>query len=296
MLELFHLKVIRAVQQRGTLTLAAEELHLTQSALSHAVKKLEQQLGTAIWLREGRTLRLTAAGRYLLSVAERIVPQMQQAEQTVQDMAEGSRGNLRVGMECHPCYQWLLKVVGPFLKQWPDVDIDVKQQFQFGGVGALYNHEIDLLVTPDPINSNGLEFTPVFGYEQKLALASQHALASKSFIEPQDLTRETLITYPVEASRLDIYSQFLLPAGCAPRVQKHIETTEIMLQMVAAQRGVAALPGWLIEQFQSSFDIVAKPLGKKGVPKRIFLGVRKSDAGIDYLASFIQSANSLQHP
>jgi LysR family transcriptional regulator for metE and metH len=107
MLELFHLKVIRAVHKRGTLTLAAQELHLTQSALSHAVKKLEQQMGAAIWLREGRALRLTAVGRYLLGVAERLVPQLQQAEQTVKEMAAGSRGNLRVGMECHPCYQWL---------------------------------------------------------------------------------------------------------------------------------------------------------------------------------------------
>ena len=290
MLELFHLKVIRAVHKRGTLTLAAQELHLTQSALSHAVKKLEQQMGAAIWLREGRALRLTAVGRYLLGVAERLVPQLQQAEQTVKEMAAGSRGNLRVGMECHPCYQWLLKVVGPFLAHWPDVDIDVKQRFQFGGVGALYNHEIDLLVTPDPINSSGLEFTPVFGYEQKLAVASTHSLAGKKNIEPQDLRRETLITYPVESSRLDVYSQFLSPAGCTPKMHKNIEATEIMLQMVAAGRGVAALPGWLIEEYQTTFDIVAKPLGKQGLAKQIFLGVRKTDLDVDYLTNFIAMA------
>ncbi|HEF4757123.1 TPA: LysR family transcriptional regulator, partial [Burkholderia multivorans] len=151
MLERFHLVVIREVERQGSLTAAANALHLTQSALSHTVKKLEQQLGTPIWDREGRGLRLTQGGQYLLRLAHRLLPQFEFAEERMKQYAKGERGTLRIGMECHPCYQWLLKVVSPYLSRWPDVDVDVKQRFQFGGIGALFSYDIDVLVTPDPL-------------------------------------------------------------------------------------------------------------------------------------------------
>ena len=148
MLERIHLAVVLEVEKQGSLTGAANVLHVTQSALSHSMKKLEQQLGTDIWVREGRALRLTQAGQYLLAVANRVLPQLTLAEDKLRQFSQGERGTLRIGMECHPCYQWLLKVVSPYLSAWPDVDVDVKQKFQFGGIGALFAYEIDLLVTP----------------------------------------------------------------------------------------------------------------------------------------------------
>jgi len=245
MLERYHLAIIQEVHRHGSLTAAAECLCLTQSALSHAIKKLEQQAGTALWLREGRQLRLTQAGEYLLQVAGRLLPQFKRAEERVRQYAAGERGTLRIGMECHPCYRWLLKVVSPYLARWPDVDVDVKQKFQFGGVGALEGDEIDLLVTPDPVYQPGLHFEAVFDYELVLVVAPGHALAGAVFVEPSQLGRETLITYPVATQRLDIYTQFLIPAGIVPARHKTIEDTDIMLQMVANGRGVAALPRWL---------------------------------------------------
>lgn len=290
MIERIHLAIIREVEQQGSLTAAAEKLFLTQSALSHSIKKLEQQLGTDIWLREGRSLRLTQAGQYLLAVANRLLPQLSLAEERLRQFAQGERGTLRIGMECHPCYQWLLKVVSPYLADWPDVDVDVKQKFQFGGIGALFGYEIDMLVTPDPLYKPGLMFQPVFDYEQVLVVHRQHALAKVAYVTPEQLSSETLITYPVDIDRLDIYNQFLQPAGISPHVHKPIETTDIMLQMVASGRGVAALPRWLVEEYQSRFDVVPVKLGKNGIAKQIYLGIREADVQIDYMQAFIAMA------
>src|SRR6516225_117661 len=198
MLERFHLVVIREVERQGSLTAAANALHLTQSALSHTVRKIEQQLGTPIWDREGRGLRLTQGGQYLLKLANRLLPQFELAEERMKQYAKGERGTLRIGMECHPCYQWLLKVVSPYLSRWPDVDVDVKQRFQFGGIGALFGYDIDVLVTPDPLNRPGLHFEPVFDYEQVLVVAEAHRLAHVRYVKPEQLVDETLITYPVD--------------------------------------------------------------------------------------------------
>lgn len=290
MLERIHLAIVQAVDKHGSLTAAADILCVTQSALSHSVKKLEQQLGTDVWLREGRSLRLTQAGQYLLAVANRVLPQLALAEERLGQYAQGERGALRIGMECHPCYQWLLKVVSPYLARWPDVDVDVKQKFQFGGIGALFGYEIDLLVTPDPLYKPGLRFEPVFDYEQVLVVNREHPLATVDYVKPDQLTHEVLVTYPVETDRLDIYNQFLMPAGVTPRRHKVIETTDIMLQMVASGRGVAALPRWLVEEYAGKMNVVPVRLGRKGIAKQIFLGARETDSEIDYLKAFVDLA------
>ena len=290
MLERIHLSIVQEVDRQGSLTAAADVLCLTQSALSHAVRKLEAQLGTAIWLREGRSLRPTQAGQYLLAVANRVLPQLQLAEERVRQFAQGERGALRIGMECHPCYQWLLKVVSPYLANWPDVDVDVKQKFQFGGIGALFGHEIDLLVTPDPLYKPGLVYEPVFDYEQVLVVGRDHPLARAACVHPRQLVDEVLITYPVDLERLDVYNQFLLPAGIAPRRHKTIETTDIMLQMVESGRGVAALPRWLVDEYAARMAVVPVRLGRRGIAKQIFLGAREGDVDIDYLKAFVEQA------
>lgn len=290
MLDRIHLSIVQEVEKQGSLTAAAGVLHVTQSALSHSMKKLEQQLGTDIWLREGRSLRLTQAGQYLLAVANRVLPQLNLAEERLRQFAQGERGALRIGMECHPCYQWLLKIVSPYLAAWPDVDVDVKQKFQFGGIGALFGYEIDLLVTPDPLNKPGLVFEPVFDYEQVLVVAGNHPLAKEEYVTPKQLGNEVLVAYPVPMDRLDIYSMFLTPAGITPKRHKAIETTDIMLQMVASGRGVAALPRWLVLEYADTMNVVPVRLGKKGIAKHIFLGVREADVDIDYLRAFIAQA------
>lgn len=290
MLERVHLEVVREIERQGSVTAAANELCLSQSALSHTIKKIEQNLGTDIWLREGRTLKLTQAGQYLLAVANRILPQLDHAEERIRQYAQGERGALRIGMECHPCYQWLLKLVSPFLSSWPDVDVDVKQKFQFGGLGALFGYEIDLLVTPDPLYKPGLHYEPVFDYEQVLVVNSTHPLAQATHIEPAQLSEEVLITYPVPLERLDIYNQFLSPAGVGPKRHKPIETTDIMLQMVASGRGVTALPRWLVEEYASKLDVVPVRLGKEGIHKHIYVGIREADMDIDYMRAFVELA------
>jgi LysR family transcriptional regulator for metE and metH len=290
MLERSHLTIVREVERQGSMTAAAARLFLTQSALSHAIRKLEQSLGTAVWEREGRSLRLTQAGEHLLELSGRVLPQLEQAEQNLADFARGVRGSLHIGMECHPCYQWLLKMVAQYLPRWPQVDVDVKQKFRFGGIGALLDHEIDLLVTPDPESRPGLHFEPVFDYEQVLVVGSSHRLAGAEYVEAAQLADEVLITYPVEVGRLDVYNLFLTPAGVSPRAHKTIESTDLMLQMVAAGRGVAALPRWLVEENAERVAIAPVRLGQYGVPKKIHLGLREADRGTGYVRAFIELA------
>ncbi|MDU0112910.1 LysR family transcriptional regulator [Psychrosphaera aquimarina] len=292
MLERIHLEILTAIKTQGTLTKAADSLHLSQSALSHSIKKLEGQLGTSIWKKDGRNLRLTPAGERIQTLANRILPQFSRTELLLKQIAKGEMGALRIGMECHPCYQWLLRVIQPYLEQWPDIDMDVKQKFQFGALGALLSYEIDVLITPDPLFKPKIDYIPVFDYEHKLVVAASHQLAQQDFVLPEQLSEEVLFTYPVEPQRLDIFSQFLTPAKCSVKKHKIIETTEIMLQMVAAGRGICALPGWLVDEYSKSMAIKSIRFGKKGISKQIFVGIRKDEQDIEYLNDFITQAKN----
>jgi len=114
MLERQHLLIIQAVSDLGSLTEAAKALHLTQPALTHAIKKIEARFGAKLWQKQGRYLHLTPAGHEVLRLARRVLPQFEAAEAALKLIATGEMGALRIGMECHPCYRWLMKEVTPF--------------------------------------------------------------------------------------------------------------------------------------------------------------------------------------
>ncbi|MEZ0153066.1 MAG: LysR substrate-binding domain-containing protein, partial [Candidatus Reddybacter sp.] len=265
MIEHIHLRIIAALQQNGTLTEAANTLCLSQSALSHQIRSLEKKLGVGLWEREGRYLRLTHAGQLFHQVAQQVLPVLAQAEQSLKAYGEGRQGILRIGVECYPCYEWLTGVTGEFMRQMPEVDIDIVSKFQFSGLEGLLNHHIDILVTPDLIKQQGSYYEVLADYELVLVLAADHPLAGVKQISPEQLSAETLLTFPVPLERLDIYNHFLSPVHVKPAAHKVVESLELMLQMTELQRGVCVLPRWLAESRCKEGKLEILRLGKKGM-------------------------------
>lgn len=290
MIERAHLRILREINRQGSVTAAADKLCLTQSALSHTIRKLEGLVGCELWEKRGRKIHLTQAGNFLLEEAERILPQLERIDTKLKEFANHELGTLNIGMECHPCYQWLTRVSGAYLERHQGIDLDVKQRFQFGGIAALCNQEIDILVTPDPISIKAIHFEPVFPYELMLVVNHQNPLAYSEIIQPNDLREETLITYPVEPERLDIFQQFLIPAKCRPKKHKTLETTEMILQMVAADRGVTIMPNWLVSEQIQTLPIRQIRLGEAGIHKKIHLGTRSCDNQKGHIQAFINLA------
>ena len=294
MLERTHLAIIREVDRLGTLTAAARALNLTQSALSHAIRRLEQQTGAALLYKHGRRLRFTEAGHYLCGVAERLLAQFDDAETILAQFAAGRKGSLRIGVECHPCYRWLVRVVSPFLARWPEVDIDIRREFRFSGIGALIHHEIDMLITPDPLHTAGLCFTPLFDYEMVLVVSRSHPLVAQGVARPEDMADEILLSYPVKDERLDILNLFFAPAKCRPRDHKHVEDTEILLRMVAAGRGVSAIPDWLAAEYLNELPLATLRLGRHGLQKQLYIGRREKDRRAPFIDCFLEIAEDIK--
>ena len=287
MIEHSHLRIIAALQQNGTLTEAANTLCLSQSALSHQIRSLEKKLNVGLWEREGRYLRLTHAGQLLLQVAEQVLPVLSQAEQSLKAYGEGRQGILRIGVECYPCYEWLTGVTGEFMRQLPEVDIDIVSKFQFSGLEGLLNHHIDILVTPDLIRQQGSYYEVLADYELVLVLAADHPLAGLKQISPEQLAAQTLLTFPVPLQRLDIFNHFLSPAHLKPVQHKVVESLELMLQMTELQRGVCVLPRWLAETKCASQKLSILSLGKEGMQRKLYIAMREGDKDIAYIRHFI---------
>ena len=289
-LGLHHLTTLHTLSQTGSLVEAASRLHLTQSALSHQLKELEARIGMALFIRKSKPLRFTSAGLRLLQLADELLPQIRLAEQDLLRLAGGESGRLNMAIECHSCFQWLMPTIDRYRNHWPDVEMDFASGFNFAPLPALARGELDLVITSDPLNKPELMYIPLFDYEMLLAMSHRHPLSQKNWIEPTDLTEETLITYPVEHSRLAVFKDFLDPASLEPAAIRTVELTMMMLQLVASQRGVCTLPNWALAEYLDQKHIVNRQLGAQGVWCTLFAAIRTEHQSQPYIVDFIETA------
>jgi LysR family transcriptional regulator for metE and metH len=290
MIGLRHLETLDAIRETGSLVEAAERLHVTQSALSHQLRDLEDRLGVSLLNRRTRPVRFTVAGERLLVLADQVLPLMRQGLRDIRSLATGQSGRLHLAIECHACFQWLMPALDRFREQWPQVELDLSAAFAFAPQPALLRGDLDMVISSDPVEHDALLWVPLFSYELVLAVARDSALASRAFVDAGALANETLITYPVERERLDIFTAFLDLAGVEPARIRKTELTPMIIQLVAAGRGVAALPNWAISEYLQHGLICSLPLGEKGVWRTLHAGFRAEEAGVPFLQEFIQTA------
>jgi len=291
-IEFRHLRTIKAIHKAGGLARAAETLHITQSALSHQVKGLEDQAGVELFVRRSKPLKLSPAGMKLLRLAERVLPEIEALEDEFRGLISGKSGRLHIAIECHACFEWLFPVLEQFRHAWPDIDVDIRPGLAFGALPALLREEVDLVVSSDPEDLAGVDFTPLFDYEPVFVAAATHPLAQKPFIEAEDFRDETLITYPVDRARLDVFTQLLTPAKVEPRAIRQVELTAIILLLVASNRGVSVLPDWVLREVRYHSDYVTKKITSAGLTRRLYAATRTEDTTKPFMAHVIRLART----
>ncbi|MEM1232484.1 MAG: LysR family transcriptional regulator [Pseudomonadota bacterium] len=291
-IDLKHLRAVKMIHEAGGLARAADLLHLTQSALSHQIKGLEDQVGVDLFVRRTKPLKLSSAGQRILRLADKVLPEIAAAEEEFRGLQTGKTGRLHIAIECHACFEWLFPVLETFRKAWPDVDVDIRPGLAFEAMPALMREEVDLVVSSDPDELDGVTFTPLFDYEAVFVASASHPLAAKPYVEAGDLRDEMLITYPVERSRLDVFSQLLMPAKVEPRAVRQVELTAVILLLVASNRGVAVLPDWVVREVRYNSDYVTRPLTEAGITRRLYAATRSEDAVKPFMAHLLRLARS----
>jgi len=293
MLEVRHLETLAAIRDGGSLQEAAERLHLTQSALSHQLRDLETRLGVPLLNRRTRPARLTTAGLRILALADDVLPRLRATERELQRLARGRTGRLHLAIDCHSCFQWLMPALDAFRAQWPDVALDLSAAFSFAPLPALVRGDLDLVVTSDPQPLEAVTYLPLFRYELVLAVSEMNPLAAIRHIAPEQLADQTLITYPVDRQRLDVFTAFLDPADVEPAAVRKAELTPIIAQLVASNRGVAALPNWALSEFLGQSWLRVCHLGTHGVWRTLYAAVRAEDSDTTYIDAFLTIARDV---
>lgn len=294
MIELKHLKTLSSLRDTGSLTTTATALHLTQSALSHQIKDLEQRIGSPLFIRKTRPVKFTPEGELILKLADEILPKLIVAESKLVNLKEDIQGRLHMAIDCHSCFQWLMPALREYQLAWPSVTLDFSSGFGFDPLPALVAGELDLVITSDILPRADIHYEPLFDFEMRLITSTLHPLAEKEVIQPEDLADQTMISYPVQKSRLDAYKHFMQPAGVEPLKWKQTDNTLMLVQMVSAGLGVAALPNWAIYEFSRQGLLSSQPLGE-GLWRRLYAATRSLETDKRYLQAFFATAKQQCH-
>ena len=285
-----HLQTLQALRDTNRLSDAAEKIFVTPSAISHQLRELEDRFGCVLVYRRQQPYSFTSAGYRLLELADEILPKIQEANADVVRLAKGDSGRLHIAIECHSCYDWLLPTLDQYQRSWPDVDVDIAGGFGFQPQAALARGELDLVITSNRMEDQRLRYIPLFRYESRLAVSNQHSFTKKKYVLAEDLVRETLITYPVERSRLDVFNWFLNEANVEPEKVRTAEITSLMIQRVASGRGVTCLPDWVLRTYEDDGYVTTKRLGKKGVFPKMLAAIRRDYKELAFVQDFCDTA------
>jgi len=286
-LELRHLETLLALAECGSLSKAAQRLFLTQSALSHQLKALETHYGAALVEKNVRPLRFTAIGQRLVALARTVLPAVAEAGRDVARLAQGHAGQLRIAVQCHNCFDWLMPAMDAYRSLWPEVELDIISGFVVNPLPLLERAEAELAIIHDePKPHPHVTFSPLFRYESVALMSPRHRLAGKAWLEAADFASETLITYPVPDEMLDVMKHCLTAAGINPK-RRTAELTVAILQLVASGRGIAALPSWTVGNYIERGYVVSRPIGKAGLRCELYAATSRAAADAAYIKEFI---------
>jgi LysR family transcriptional regulator for metE and metH len=261
------LRLVQAVDRAGGATQAAKQLGLSQSAVSHQLRGLEERLGQPLFRRQGRRLRITAAGQKLVELAEQVLAPLLQAELELRRGLLVERPKLRVGTQCYTAYHWLPRALQALAFEHPEVELVLQSDVVGRAEEPLQNGHMDLVLCVIPPSKGAWSQLRLFKDELVLAVPRAHPLGRKKFVSGSDLAGETLIQTNVSVLERDRVLKVLF--GGQPNVQRvlRLPVTEAVLDLVQAGMGVSILAAFTLGQRLERGEIEAVRLTRRGFPR-----------------------------
>ncbi len=281
--------MMQALVDAGSVSVAAEVLHTSQSGLSHRIKLLEALIGNPLFVRYSKPFKLTPQGQIVWDTAISVLPHLERAQNQLLDIRGG---RLKIAIECHACFDWLIPTLNAFSSAQPEVDFDLSLGHSFDAFEALRQYDVDMVVTSDPLKNDAYHYFSLFKYQMLMVMSPHNALASVANVVPRMMRDQTLLSYPVKQNRLDVFKYFLNPAKVSPQHVRKVELPFMMMQHIANNQGVACLPGWALTSDQRAKYSV-KQLGKHGLWRTLYLAIRKVDAPVTYMSEFAEIAKTV---
>ena len=264
-LESQHLRLIDAVARTESVTRAADSLNVTQSAVSHQLRDLEDRIGTALFVRSGRRMLLTPAGRVIAGAAGEVLGAIHRVQSRVEQLARHAAGELRVCTACYTGYAWLPALVGELRGRYPSFSLQIAPEYTSDPLMALLDGKLDLAIMNDEADDRRLRHVELFDDEHVAVVPSSHRWASRAFVDPEDIAKESLYLYSSSVERSFVFRSIFRPAGLQPTHVTYLQLSEGIIEMVKAGLGATVLPRWSIARALASRDVKAIRITKGGV-------------------------------
>lgn len=284
--EIRHLRLVTAIADRGSVTRAADSLHLTQSALSHQLRGLEDKLGTPLFHRVGKKMVPTPAGRDLIDSARRVLDIVSRTEDGIKRGARMEAAPLRLSTECYTVYHWLPRLLPAFRRAHPYVEVRIDAAATSDPLNALLEGRLDLALMTSRVRDRRLTSQPLFTDEMRVIVSTRHRLAGRDGIRAEEFARETLLLY-TSPDDSHVYQQFLIPAGVTPASVQRVPLTEAIIELVKADLGIAVLTQWTAAPYLRAGGLKAVPLSPRGFTREWRAVTLNDLAGQPWVRDFV---------
>jgi LysR family transcriptional regulator, regulator for metE and metH len=272
-LEARDLRLVRAIAETGGATRAAKQLHLSQSAISHQLRGLEERLGVLLFRRDGRKLVITAAGSRLVALSHQVLGALWQAELELKRNALTERPKLRVATQCYTAYHWLPNALKALRSEHPEVELSLMGDVLGDVTKALNEGEVDLALCVIPPKSGKFTSVRLFRDELVLAVPRGHWLATRKYVDGKDLKNETLIQTTLSAPERGRIQRLVFGHDAADVAGVlRVPVSEAVLELVEAGLGVSILANFTLGARATRGDVVPVRLTRQGI-KRQWFGV-----------------------
>ena len=272
-MELKYFKLIKTITEEGSIANATERLFLTQSALSHQLRELEERLGFKVFHRSRNKWELTPEGSELYKLANKLFNSIDEGFSTIRQIKEGSRGAIKLSAECQSFFHTIPGFIQKMAILYPEIDIDVTLGATHQTISQVLSDDIDIaLVTSKPA-SEALESIKVFEDEIFAVMHTENPLNHLEYLEASHFENVQLFinSFPLEG--VSVFEHFLKPTKIHPKKITAIPFTEITLSMIRANMGIMCAPKWQLESFKLSKNIVFKRISKNGLKRKHYLVV-----------------------
>ena len=288
-MEIRHLRLIKTIAEEKGITKSLNKLFLTQSAVSHQLRDIEERIGCKIFYRSKNQWLLTPEGKILYDSAVKVIGEIDQAMDKVNGMREGHAGTIRISTGCYTTYHWLPGFLTRMKVLYPKLDVQIVVEATHRPLQNLLNNELDLGITSDPADDKSLKYIELFKDEVMAVMSVNDHVAKKKYLSAEDFKTQTLIIYSYPLESVSVYQHFLRPLKIVPKEIITIPLTEVALEMVKAGMGIMTMPKWAMKPFVSIPEIQLVKIGQKGLMRTHYAAIRHEDSDKKYIADFIDN-------
>lgn len=287
-MELRFLKLVTAILNYGSLSKAANKLHLTQSALSHQLKEFENQKGIRFFIRANKRLHITPAGQLVYESAQTILSEVERLETRLKNLSTGQSGTLRLSAGCTTSYHWLPGVLGTFSENYPNVQVDIQLDATGNPLPEITKGNLDLAIVNRPLDHKEIEYINLFEDELVAVISKNHPWNGKSYIIARDFKDVHLIIHSKPLDTVIVYDEVLKPKSIEPKKISALPLTEATIELIRANMGIAVMAKWAIKPWLESGLVSAKRINRKGLYRKHYAARLQGMQLPDYFDHFIE--------